>query len=144
MDIRRFEPADRVAVLRLLETTGLPISDLVGGSFTHFIVCERAGEIVGTAALQPYGGFALLRSVAVREDCRGLGIADALVRTGEAGARGAGFQALYLLTTTAAPYFALRGWRETDRAAAPDEVRATAEFFQLCPSSSTCMTKALS
>ncbi|WP_228434553.1 hypothetical protein [Natrarchaeobaculum aegyptiacum] len=49
--------------------------------------------------------------------------------------------ALYLLTTTAVDFFAARGYDEIDRADAPDAIRNTTEFADLCPSSATCMRR---
>jgi len=51
---------------------------------------------------------------------------------------------LYLLTTTAETFFVRCGYEVIDRAAVPEEIRATAEFRDLCPASSLCMKKRLS
>ena len=48
-----------------------------------------------------------------------------------------------LLTTTAASFFAKRGYRPLARDEAPAAVRATAEFRSICPASATCMGKSL-
>ena len=143
MDIRRCQPADRQRVLRLLETCGLPVADLQKASLNRFLVCELASEIGGVAGLEACGADVLLRSVAVRQTARGQGIAAALVDAAESAARLEGFQAVYLLTTTAESYFARRGWQIVDRPMVPEAVKASAEFSELCPASSTCMVKVL-
>jgi amino-acid N-acetyltransferase len=59
----------------------------------------------------------------------------------EAAARQAGVGALYLLTTTAADYFRLRGYSDVARAAVPPAVAGHAQFRSLCPASATCLRK---
>lgn len=90
-----------------------------------------------------YGSTALLRSVVVREDARGevygAAVCDALERE----ARADGVDETFLLTTTAAGFFASRGYDEIRRSEAPDPIRATEQFADLCPASATCMRKSL-
>ena len=57
----------------------------------------------------------------------------------EAEAAAAGVDALYLLTTTAADFSAVRGHAETPRDEAPAEIRATSQFETLCPSTAVCL-----
>jgi len=61
----------------------------------------------------------------------------------EAVAGKAGVQELYLLTMTAEPFFAKRGYGRVDRAKAPAALQGTTEFVSLCPVSSVCMMKRL-
>ncbi|HXI21293.1 MAG TPA: hypothetical protein VNH46_09420, partial [Gemmatimonadales bacterium] len=58
-----------------------------------------------------------------------------------AAARARGIVDLYLLTSTAEPFFGRRGYRVADRGAAPEAIRRTAEFASLCPSSCAFMHK---
>jgi protein-tyrosine-phosphatase len=50
---------------------------------------------------------------------------------------------LYLLTTTAEPFFAKHGYARAAREAAPAAIRATREFSGICPSSSAFMSRDL-
>ncbi len=50
-----------------------------------------------------------------------------------------GIQALYLITTTAAPFFEKRGFAKVDRSAVPVAIQRTTQFSALCPSSATVM-----
>jgi hypothetical protein len=50
----------------------------------------------------------------------------------------------YLLTTSAADFFAHLGYKRVDRGEAPENIRATSEFSQLCPVSSVLMLKEMS
>ena len=131
--------ADREAAQRLLAAAGLPA---LNGPADVFVVRE-GGAVVGTVALETYGGDGLLRSLAVHPAHRGQGLGRHLVDTLEAYARDRGLGSLALLTTTAAPFFAALGYREVDRAEVPDAVRAASEFCSVCPSSAACFLKTL-
>lgn len=90
-----------------------------------------------------YGKYALLRSLAVAPDHRGSGIATALVTHAEQHAQSQGVTSVFLLTTTAEEFFRRRGYVATERSHAPDAIRATREFADLCPASSALLVKAL-
>jgi amino-acid N-acetyltransferase len=61
----------------------------------------------------------------------------------EAVARENGVRELYLLTMTAALFFANRGYEKVERSKAPAALQGTTEFASLCPVSSVCMRKRL-
>ena len=129
------------AVQRLLADAGLPVDDLVTQRFQHFFGCGEAREPKGVVGLELYGEDGLLRSLAVAATARGHGCAKALVAQAERDAREHGVRRLFLLTTSAADFFARLGYKETGRERAPAAIRATREFSSLCPSSSTLMVK---
>jgi len=138
--------ADREAAQRLLAEAGLPAlaaptSRLDGPA--DVLVVREGGVLVGTIALETYGGDGLLRSLAVHPAQRGRRLGTGLVEALEAHARDLGLSSLALLTTTAAPFFAARGYREVDRAEVPPAVRAASEFCGVCPSSAACFLKRL-
>ena len=70
-----------------------------------------------------------------------MALARRLLAHAEARAGALGIDTLYLLTTTAERFFAARGYAVVPRHGAPPEIRTTAEFAELCPSTSMCMTK---
>ena len=87
-----------------------------------FVALDEAGGIAGTASLifddlegDPRNPW--LASVFVRPEQRGKGIASALVRTVEDGARRIGYGRLYLFATLAAQLYADLGWRPLERRA---------------------------
>lgn len=94
-------------------------------------------------AVEPYGGAGLLRSLAVAPEARGRGLGVRLVDAAEARARADGLGALYLLTTTAAPFFEARGYALVDRTEVPEPVRQSAEFASVCPSTAASLGKRL-
>lgn len=101
------------------------------------------GQIVGCVALETFGGVALLRSLAVLEPRRGSGLGGALYEGILNHARYKGLSRLFLLTTTAAPFFARRGFRPVKRFEAPEAMARSEQFASLCPSTAMCMALSL-
>jgi amino-acid N-acetyltransferase len=81
--------------------------------------------------------------VAVEPSVRGRGFGTTLCDRLERNARSADVETLYLLTTTAADFFAELGYVESERENAPISIRDTTEFAELCPATATCMEKSL-
>jgi amino-acid N-acetyltransferase len=93
--------------------------------------------------VEPCGDAALLRSLVVDPELRGIGLGRLLVEQAEDHARAHGAVSMFLLTTTAESFFRHLGYTEADRASAPAEIRATREFAALCPASSAFLAKRL-
>lgn len=129
-------------VVRRLEAAGLPADD-VGSTPATFYLATDGERPLGVGGLERYGTDGLLRSVVVDESHRGRGYGRALCAALEAEARQAGVTELYLLTTTVRAFFAACGYATVDRADVPAPVRASPQFAEICPTSATCMTKAL-
>ena len=109
----------------------------------HFFYCADADQLSGLVGIELRGKAALLRSLVVAENNRSSGMGAQLVEHAERHARAAGAEAMYLLTTTADRFFAKRGYKVVPRESAPPEIRNTREFADICPASSTFMTKPL-
>lgn len=134
---------DRLSYVEtLLERNGLPSKD-VRSTPGRFYVAAVGDEPVGVGGVESYGPVGLLRSVVVERPARGRGLGTALCDALEARAAEDGVETLYLLTTTAAGFFAGRGYVEVERTAAPAPIRRTAQFAELCPGGATCMRKSL-
>ncbi|WP_255148707.1 arsenic resistance N-acetyltransferase ArsN2 [Halorarius halobius] len=129
-------------VERLLARNDLPATD-VRSKPDCFYVAYDGDERVGVGGIEAYGSEGLLRSVVVEETARDEGVGTALCAALEREASDRGVEALYLLTTTAAAFFAGRGYEEIERSAAPAAIRRTTEFSELCPASATCLRKRL-
>ena len=69
----------------------------------------------GIVGLERFGSVALLRSLAVAAELRGTGVGKALVAAAEEYAQTKNVQTLYLLTTTAADFFARLGYAPLPR-----------------------------
>ena len=141
--MREGEAADLTAVRALLEASNLPTADLTAHHASWFLVAVARDVVVGAVAVEPCGSFGLLRSLAVRPEARGRGIARRLVTACEARAEGARLRGLYLLTTNAEPFFRAVGYEELEHWELPESIRDTEEYRSLCPKTATAMMKRL-
>ncbi|QSX00803.1 arsenic resistance N-acetyltransferase ArsN2 [Haloterrigena alkaliphila] len=140
--LRRADESALEDVETLLAENDLPSAD-VRTSSARFYVGFDGDERVGIGGLERYGTDGLLRSVVVERSVRGNGYGTALCDALERRARADGLETLYLLTTTAAGFFAGRGCEELERSDAPAAIRETTQFDELCPASATCMRTSL-
>jgi amino-acid N-acetyltransferase len=131
------------AAKTLLEAVQLPIADLTDRHCEHFFYWGTAAAPSGLVGLEPFGDAALLRSLAVHPDARSSGMGSALVQHAENHARTLGVRTLYLLTTTAEPFFLRLGYARTPRESAPAAIRSTREFAGMCPASAAFLSKQL-
>jgi amino-acid N-acetyltransferase len=131
MHIERAAPADVAAVEALLSAAGLPL-DGAADALRSGVVARDGDEVVAAAALERYGDAALLRSVVVAAERRGLGIGREIVGAAEALARDDGVRDLYLLTETAVDWFPRLGYERVDRATATAAVGESLEFTTVC------------
>ncbi|WP_440988344.1 arsenic resistance N-acetyltransferase ArsN2 [Haloarchaeobius baliensis] len=149
LTLRRAAASEYSRVESLLAANDLPHEDVRDGPAEFFLASPAAAEDtddvtpVGIGGVERHGTDGLLRSLVVAEEYRGAGYGTALCDALETYARDNGVETLYLLTTTAAPFFRGRGYETVERDAVPDRIRDTTEFAELCPSSATCMTRAL-
>jgi amino-acid N-acetyltransferase len=129
---------DLASARALLQRLSLPDSG-VAENFGHYLVIRDASRLVGLCGVEVCGDDGLLRSVAVDPDYRHEGIGGLLVAGAKELARRLRLRDLYLLTTTAAPFFRKHGFEDWDRDKAPPAVRESWEFKTGCPSSSALM-----
>lgn len=143
----RLRPAaagDREAVERLLTGAALPLAGVTDWMDRFWLAETSEGdEMIGVAGIELYERVALLRSVAIAPEWRGRGVAKLLSDTALEAARAAGAREVYLLTTTAEPYFARLGFACVEREAAPEGLQESAEFCGACPASAVLMRRAL-
>jgi len=137
-DIVKLRPRDLPQLRALLRANHLPDDDC-GERLPDFRAIYHAGELIAAGGLEPAGEYALLRSLVVRTDHRGKGLAQAitghLLREAEAEGRAA----VYLLTETAADYFSRRGFTAIARSEVPLPITRTRQFSALCPDSASCL-----
>ena len=130
-------------LLALLRRVHLPVEDLNERDLDRFALVKREGKLVGCGALEPHGGVALIRSVAVDPLERGNGLGGLIVQHLERRARSKGITHLYLLTTTAEGFFRRAGYANLSREEAPLAIRTSTQFSMLCPESAAFMGKSL-
>jgi len=135
--------ADLDAARGLLRAANLPGDGLEDQFGPGYVVAEAGGRVIGLAGIERYDRWGLLRSAVVDAAHRGTGLGGRLTDDRLAWAGSMGLEAVYLLTTTAAPFFARRGFETVDRASAPAPLQASKEFATACPASATCMRLAL-
>ncbi|SHN43574.1 amino-acid N-acetyltransferase [Duganella sacchari] len=140
--LRPATAADWTAIESLLTQAGLPL-DGAQEHLTSFTVGDRAGAIVCAGGLEVYGDTALLRSVVVAPSQRGSGAGGLLFTALANVAQSRGVSTLYLLTTTAASFFARRGFIQAERATIPAALRHSREFQGACPATATLMSLSL-
>jgi amino-acid N-acetyltransferase len=129
-------------VEHLLLENDLPTAD-VREKADCFSVALDGDERVGVGGVESLPPDGLLRSVVVEQSRRGSGVGAAICDRLAAQAAADGIDTLYLLTTTAADFFAARGYETIDREAVPERIRETTQFTDLCPSTATVMRKRL-
>ena len=128
-------------VKALLAACRLPTDDIRHDA--AFVVARAGTELCGTAGIEAFGAVALLRSVAVHPAWRGRGIAHALCQQIMRRASALQVRHVFLLTTDAQDFFGRLGFTRVERASLPAEVRATAQFRELCPQTATAMARDL-
>jgi phosphinothricin acetyltransferase len=133
-------PGDLPAILHLIRSVDLP-PDGIEDALEYFWVAREGESIVGTVGLEVYSDLALLRSLAVSPERRGTGLGRALTDTALAYLTTRQFQAVYLLTTTAAPFFVRYGFHAIPRTEVPARVQHSIEFQSACPVTATCMAR---
>lgn len=136
--IRPAARADLGAVTALLAAATLPVEG-VAEHFASFLVADLNGTVIGAMGLELYGETGLLRSAVVSPDRRNAGIGSLLFTKTLERARAGGVRRLLLLTNTAGPYFAAKGFRAIDAASLTGPVTASVEFSGACPSHALCM-----
>ena len=141
IDIRPAQASDLAVAKAWLSVEGLPIDDLTVDHMDAFIVATQTGESVGMIGLEKFGNVGLLRSLVVDEADRGAGLGARLVAELELRACSEHIDELWLLTIDADPFFARHGYVVADRDDAPNAIRSTAEFSDLCPGDAVLMCK---
>ncbi len=145
ISIARAQTVDRTAIESLLEANGLPTVGFEFAAATAVVARAEtgAGEILGCAAIEPYGSVGLLRSVCVAPPLRSAGLGRRLVAEAEAIATDLGIGQLYLLTETAGDWFPRLGYELVTREAAPAQLLGSPEFAGACPDSALLLRKIL-
>lgn len=140
LDLRPATEQDRVAVEALLHAAGLhPLDDTAQFGPQYIVAVLGENRIIGVAGMELHGDDCLLRSVAVDKEFRSLRLGATLAEDRLHWARDRGIRAVYLLTDTAANYWARFGFREIARQDAPEGIAASHEWAGGCPASSTAM-----
>jgi N-acetylglutamate synthase-like GNAT family acetyltransferase/protein-tyrosine-phosphatase len=131
---------DLDAIRRLLVAALLP-SGSVGGPNQRFIVARQNGRVVGCAGLETFGEDGQLRSMAVHWTSRNSGLGSRLHGRLLFEALQAGVRNLYVVTTTAADFFARQGYRKIQSANVPPGVVESEEYATFVPGGGVVMAR---
>ena len=137
--IRAAGADDLPAVEALLHAASLPLAGVRDFFPANYAVATRGDDLVAAIGVESYGRHGLLRSAVVAEAARGSGLGARLTQERLAWSRSAGLADIYLLTTTAAPFFEKLGFDRVGREAVPSEVQQAPEFASICPSTAVVM-----
>lgn len=134
-------PGDDPGLTAALAAEGLPVDDLAEPGRRFFRYDTLDGTTVGYGGVEIHGADALVRSVVVLPGLRGSGIGHNLLALLLARAHAAGARQAWLLTSSAAAFFARAGFREVARDDAPAAIRATRQAAGLCPAGTPLLTR---
>lgn len=121
MNIEKLESAGDI--VELLQECSLPVSDLKTDQRHVFFGGFDGGILKSCVGVELFDAMALLRSLAVRPSQRKKGMGAALVSHVETFCKSRGVQAIYLMTTTASPYFARLGYAPVSRESVPASIK---------------------
>ncbi|MBT8492030.1 MAG: GNAT family N-acetyltransferase [Deltaproteobacteria bacterium] len=116
-------------IANLLESEGLLFSPVSEDDLVHFLVLRNEHGFSGCVSLEVFSEEAILSSLAIPKQARGIGygwlLADAVLQT----AKNRGVRRIYLLTETASDFFAAKlGFRVVDLTTIADAVSASRTF----------------
>ena len=122
----------------LLGSNALPTEDCAEqtGNFYGIFDLDR---LIAAGGLEPADEYCLLRSVVVAPAYRGRGLGRGMTEFLLERARAAGCARVFLLTETAADYFARFGFEPVARDGVPAPIAQTRQFASLCPDSASCL-----
>ncbi|GAA5658261.1 hypothetical protein Brsp06_04645 [Brucella sp. NBRC 13694] len=122
---------------KALSGADLPTDDVEDEGRTFFRIVDDNDRTVAFAGLEACEGDHLLRSVVVLPGQRGKGAGRAAVEAVLAHVEPG--SDVFLVTTSASPFFERLGFIEVQRDNLPAAVLATRQLSSLCPSSATIM-----
>lgn len=127
----------------MLAEAGLPTDDL-GEPGRRFFRFSEDGRTVGFIGWEAEGNaHALLRSTVVAPARRGHGDGSQIIRWALTRLAELGFTDAWILTTTIEALAQRLGFTRADRAQAPEPIRRSRQFAQLCPSSAQLLHRRL-
>jgi arsenate reductase (glutaredoxin) len=141
----RDEPisGDDPALAAALAAEDLPVDDLAEPGRHFFAYRSLGGTLLGFGGYEIHGSDALLRSIVVARQARGKSIGRNLVPLLAYRAFRAGVRRAFLLTLTAADYFAKIGYKKVESADAPAAILASRQAASLCPATAVLMSRKL-
>ena len=141
--VRLAEQQDLAKVKELLQNAHLPI-EKIEDQFNNFILLfDDQSTLIGSAGLEIYADFGLIRSVAITKALQNKKLGSLLVDEIEKLAKKKHLTALYLLTETAEKFFTKHGYTVQQRENVPMAIQNSFEYATTCKISAIVMKKDL-
>jgi len=125
-------PATRheyASIVSLLDQLGLDKDDVDEENMSDFLALENENGVIGCVGLEVFGEDAVLRSLAVAPEGRGIGYGWMLADMAINLARFRGVKRLYLVTAEASDFFAAKhGFHIVELSTAPESVTSSSTF----------------
>lgn len=137
-DIRKLDIEALPQVEILLRSSGLPFEDC-RDHINNFSGIYVSSEVIAVGGVEYLGTSGLLRSLAVKSNYQGQGLATLMVDHLHRSAIKLGVETLYLLTETAEAFFLKLGYSTISRDQLPLEVSRTRQCQSLCPASAQAL-----
>lgn len=130
--------SDLETVQAILRSNDLPFDDC-GDHLSNFTGIKLKNRLIAIGGFEHRGSLALLRSVAVDSQFRGLKLGAILVDKILHKLFQLDIESVYILTETAEIYFKQFGFVRVDREMLPAEIKSTRQCQSLCPASAIAM-----
>ena len=131
-------------ITALLEAEQLPVSDLTTVNWFSLLGIRIEDQLIAVGGLELCGYYLLLRSVVIAPAHRGNGVGARIVEALHLKAKQSGYQAVYLLTMDAQPYFQnIFNYRIIERTDAPTDITLSSQFRETCPGDASLMKVSL-
>ena len=141
----KISPANNLhidSIKSLLLDNELPVDDIANEDLNFFLAFDEK-TLIGVIGIEEYGETCLLRSLAVNDAYKGMGVGKHLLGYFLDYCKKNGFQVIYLLTTTADQYFLKYDFIRVDREDVPESIQTTSQFKDICPSTAVVMKRVL-
>lgn len=129
--------------IRTLRDAELPVDDLTEPGRAFFTFSTLAGMHVGYGGFEQYGSDALVRSLVIAPDHRGMGLGRNLLAVLLREAFDAGARTAWALTTDTVAFFGKAGFKLVTRDMAPATILTTRQAAGLCPSTAALLARAI-
>lgn len=136
--LRQASGPDLPSIASLLHEGGL-IAGAARERLGRTVVAQSDRRVIATAAWEPAGDDALLRSIAVAADARGRGVGLLIVAAALRQASRAGFREIYLVTADAEGFFSRCGFHVVARDTLPEKVASHRQITRECPETAPVM-----
>lgn len=134
----KIKTVDSSEITLLLECYDLPTSDL-NPAQSIFLGAFKSERLIGCIGLEKIDELALLRSLAVHIDFRSKGLGILLTNGILKEAKDRSLTEVYLLTTDAEQFFNKAGFSKIVRDEAPEIIKKTKQYSEICSDSAVVM-----